>query len=232
MTQARASHLRLVTSEPAPVAVRLPRLRFKPIVRMADGAAFGMHCDTDIAFEDTFQPRHLSDAALPSAAAWLGDLIERTGRLAQDTATTLRPISITAPMAALSDPDAPMAAEAGVKRANLLCQEFRIDFIDASVVALEDLALDRIDNFRRRGFRVGLDARKSWRTPMGARARMAFEAIRLDPAYMGALEVPPSRLEVSSADGIALIAENVRWRDAEKLAQQGIHFAAAPKADS
>ncbi len=232
MTQARASHLRLVVSEPAPVAVRLPRLRFKPIVRMADGAAFGMHCDTDIAFEDTFQPRHLSDAAVPSAAAWLGDLIERAGRLAQDTATTLRPISITAPMAALSDPDAPMAAEAGVKRANLLCQEFRIEFIDASIVALEDLALDRIDNFRRRGFRVGLDARKSWRTPMGARARMAFEAIRLDPAYMGALEVPPSRLEVSSADGIALIAENVRWRDAEKLAQQGIHFAAAPKADS
>ena len=31
---------------------------------------------------------------------------------------------------------------------------------------------------------------------------------------------------------IALIAENVRWRDAEKLAHQGIHFAAAPRADS
>ena len=31
---------------------------------------------------------------------------------------------------------------------------------------------------------------------------------------------------------VALIAENVRWRDAEKLADQGIHFAIAPKADS
>jgi len=232
MPQARDSHLRLVVNDPSPLEVRLPRLRFKPVVRLADGAAFGMHCDTDIAFEDTFQPRHLSDAALPSPAAWLGDLIERAGRLAQDTATLLRPISITAPMAALSDPDAPMAAEAGVKRANLLCQEFRIDFMDAAVVALEDLALDRIDSFRRRGFRVGLDARKSWRMPMGARARMAFEAIRLDPANMVALEIPPARLEVSAADGIALIAENVRWRDAEKLAHQGIHFAAAPRADS
>jgi hypothetical protein len=125
-----------------------------------------------------------------------------------------------------------MAAEAGVKRANLLTQEFRLDFCDASIVALEDLALDRIDNFRRKGFRVGLDARTSWRTPMGARARMTFEAVRLDPSRMEAMEIPMTRLEVSSADGVAIIAENVRWRDAEKLADVGVHFAMAPKADS
>jgi hypothetical protein len=232
MTQARASHLRLVVNEPALPVARLPRLRFKPIVRLADGAAFGMHAETDISFEDTFQQRHLSDAAHPSSAAWLGELIERAGRLAQDTATTLRPISITCPMAALSDPDAPMAAEAGAKRAGLLTQEFRLDFLDASIVALEDLALDRIDAFRRKGFRVGLDARKSWRTPMGARSRMTFEAVRLDAAQMDGLEIPMTRLEVSSSDGVALIAENVRWRDAERLANQGIHFALAPKADS
>jgi hypothetical protein len=232
MTQARASHLRLVANEPAPVTVRLPRLRFRPIVRLADGAAFGMHAETDINFEETFRHRHLSDAALPTAAAWLGELVERAGRLAQDTATTLRPISIACPMAALSDPDAPMAAEAGVKRASLLTQEFRLDFCDASVVALEDLALDRIDNFRRKGFRVGLDARKSWRTPMGARTRMTFEAVRLDPSHMEAMDIPMMRLEVSSSDGVALIAENVRWRDAEKLAELGVHFAMAPKADS
>ena len=76
MTQARASHLRLVVNEPTPVTVRQPRLRFQPVVRLADGAAFGMHAEADIAFEDTFQPRHLSDAAHPSAAGWLGDLIE------------------------------------------------------------------------------------------------------------------------------------------------------------
>jgi len=232
MTQARASHLRLVINEPAPPVVRLPRLRFKPIVRLADGAAFGMHAETDISFEDTFQPRHLSDAALPSSAAWLGELIERAGRLAQDTATTLRPISITCPMAALSDADSAMAAEAGAKRAGLLTQEFRLDFLDASIVALEDLALDRIDAFRRKGFRVGLDARQTWRTPMGARARMTFEAVRLDATHMDQMEIPMTRLEVSSSDGVALIAENVRWRDAEKLAHQGIHFAMAPKADS
>lgn len=232
MTQARASHLRLVVSEAAPVAVRLPRLRFQPVVRLADGAAFGMHAEADIAFEDTFNPRHLNDASLPSAAAWLGDLIERAGRLAQDAGTNLRPISITAPLAALADRDGPMAAEAGARRANLLPQEFRIEFPDAAVTGLEDLALDRVDAFRRKGFRVGLDARKSWRMPMGARARMSFEAVRVDVARLDQLEIPVTRLEVAAADGVALIAENVRWRDVEKLAEKGVHFAVSPRADS
>jgi hypothetical protein len=232
MTQARASHLRLVVNEPAPITVRQPRLRFHPVVRLADGSAFGMHTEADIAFEDTFQTRHLTDAVHPSAAAWLGDLIERAARLAKDTGADLRPLSVSAPMAALADKDAPMAAEAGVLRAGLLPQEIRIDFCDASVSALEDLALDRVDAFRRRGFRVGLDARKSWNTPMGARARMTFEAVRLVPSRCEALEVPMTRLEVASADGIALIAENVRWRDTDKLAELGVHFAMAPKADS
>jgi hypothetical protein len=231
MTQARASHLRLVINEPTAVTPRQARLRFHPVVRLADGAAFGMHTEADISFEDTFHPRHLTDTALPSAAAWLGDLIERAGRLAKDTGADLRPLSISAPMAALADKDAPMAAEAGIARAGLLPQEIRIDFCDSSVSALEDMALDRVDAFRRRGFRVGLDARKSWRTPMGARARMTFEAVRLDPSRCEALEIPMTRLEVASADGIALIAENVRWRDTEKLAELGVHFAMSPKTD-
>jgi hypothetical protein len=231
MTQARATHLRLVQTEPMPLAVRQPRIRFRSVVRLADGEAFGMHAESDINFEDTFHPRHLTGAPLPSAAAWLGDLIERAGRLAQETNQTLRPLSILAPMAALADQDAPMAAEAGIARAGLLPQEVRLDFCDASVCALEDLALDRVDAFRRRGFRVGLDARKSWSTPMGARARMTFEAVRIEPSRCEALEIPMTRLEVAAAEGVALIAENVRWRDAEQLAELGICFAVAPRAD-
>lgn len=231
MTHARASHLRLVVNEPQPVMTRQPRLRFRPVVRLSDGSAFGMHAEADIAFEDTFRTRHLTDVDLPSAAGWLGDLIERACRLAQDTQTMPRPMSILAPMAALADKDAPMAAEAAVARVGALAQEIRLDFCDASVCALEDLALDSLDAFRRRGFRVGLDARTSWRTAMGTRARLTFEAVRLDPSRCVALEIPMTRIEVASADGIALIAENVHWRDAEKLADMGVHFAMSPKAD-
>lgn len=233
MTQARASHLRLVQNEPTAVIERQPRMRFRPVVRLADGEAFGMHAETDINFEDTFRPGHLTgEQQLPSAAAWLGDMIERAARLAKEQGADHRPLSIQAPMAALADKDAPMAAEAGVMRAGLLPQEIRIDFCDASVSSLEDLALDRVDAFRRRGFRVGLDARKSWRTPMGARARMTFEAVRIEPTRLEAMNIPMTRLEVASAEGVALIAENVRWRDADQLAELGVSFAMAPRADS
>src|SRR5690606_30044792 len=110
MTQARASHLRLVVNQPTPAAVRKPNLRFRPVVRLADGETFGMQCEADIAFEDTFRPRHLTEDILPTAAGWLGDMIERLGVLA--SAEGPRPIALTAPMAALADADGPMAAEA------------------------------------------------------------------------------------------------------------------------
>ena len=66
---------------------------------------------------------------------------------------------------------------------------------------------------------------------MGARARMTFEAVRIEPSRCEALEIPMTRLEVAAAEGVALIAENVRWRDAEQLAELGICFAVAPRAD-
>jgi hypothetical protein len=162
----------------------------------------------------------------------MGDMIERACRLAEDANATGRPLSITAPLAALADPDLAMACEAGVRRTHLLPQEVRIDFPDVSVASLEEFALDRLDAVRKRGFRVGLDARRSWRTPLNTRARLTFEAIRLSPDMFEQLAIPASRIEVAAADGVALIAENARWRDTDKLAQLGIHFALSPRADS
>ncbi len=238
MTHPRAPHLRLVTNdEPVAAPVRAPRLRFQPVVRLDDGAPFGFQTESDIEFEDSFrdfgcnysESRRNVDT---SAGEWLGALIERTARLANESNNTARPISICAPLAALTDRDAPMAAEAGAARGGLLPQEIRIDFADASLAALEDLAMDRVEAFRARGFRVGLDARKTWHTPMSARARMTFEAILLNPQTLQNMEIPVSRVEIAAAEGVALIAEHARWRDADELAQVGIHFAIAPRSDA
>lgn len=232
MTEARASHLRLVVDQPASLSAREPQLRFLPVVNLIDGTPLGQCVETDIAFEDTCRPRHMSDAAHPSAAAWLGDLIERAGNLAHEKDLQARPIAIRAPIAALADRDMAMAAEAGARRTRLLPQEFRIDFEDASVGALEDQGLDRLESLRRRGFRIGLDARNSWRTALGSRARILFEAVRIDPTRINAGELPMSRLQLAAAEGVALIADNVRWRDAERLAPLGVRYAVAPRADS
>lgn len=234
MPHPRASHLRLVTNdEPAAPAVRAPRLRFQPVVRLDDGAPFGVQTESDIQFEDTARDFGCNYSETQnSAGEWLGNLIERTARLARDTGNDARPISVSAPLAALTDRDAPMAAEAGAHRGGLLPQEIRIDFVDASLASLEDFAMDRVEAFRAHGFRVGLDARKTWHTPMSARARMTFEAILLDPNVLKRMEIPVSRVEIAAAEGVALIAENVHWRDAVELAAVGIHFAVAPRTDA
>ena len=229
MTQVRASHLRLVQSEPLPPPAPRARLRFQPIVRLVDGAPFGMHVECDRAFEDArFGRQQRSD---DTAGGWLGDLIERAAARAAEERILHRPLSVTAPVASLFDRDAPLAAEAAAARSRMLPSELRIDFADASVTALEDFAMDRLDAFRRRGFRVGLDARESWRTPMSERARSIFESVKLDTSRSFAAEIPLSRLEAAAADGVALIAERARWRDADELAAIGIHFAASPRSD-
>ncbi len=234
MTHPRAPHLRLVTNdEPIAAPSRTALLRFLPVVRLDDGASFGFQAETDIEFEDT-APDFGCDYSEPrdNAGEWLGNLIERTARLARDSGNEARPVSIRAPLAALTDRDAPMAAEAGAHRGSLLPQEIRLDFADASLAGLEDLAMDRVEAFRARGFRIGLDARKSWHTPMSARARMTFEAIVVNPQALQTMDIPVSRIEIAAAEGVALIAEGVRWRDADELAAVGIHFAVAPRADS
>lgn len=234
MTLPRAPHLRLVTNEePVAPSARAPRLRFQPVVRLDDGAPFGLQAESDIQFEDTARDFGCNYSETHEGAGeWLGNLIERTARLAKDTGNHSRPISISAPLAALTDRDAPMAAEAGAHRGGLLPQEIRIDFVDASLASLEDFAMDRVEAFRARGFRVGLDARKTWHTPMSARARMTFEAILIDPRVLQHMEIPVSRVEIAAAEGVALIAENVHWRDADELAAVGIHFAVAPRTDA
>jgi hypothetical protein len=229
MSQPRASHLRLVvTDDPAPVA-RPPRLRFRPIVRLADGAELGMQAQADREHGEARFGRHASE--LEGPAAWLGAMLERAARLAAESRVETRPLAITAPAAALFDRDAPLAAEAAAMRTSVLPNEIRIDFLDASVAALDDLAMDRLDSFRRRGFRVGLDARRGWTTPMNARARATFDAVRLDLASRVMLDPPVGRLEVAAADGLALIADNARWRDAGALADLGVAYAIAPRAD-
>jgi hypothetical protein len=232
MNDMRSPHLRLVPSEPAPLAARLPRIRFRPVVQLRDGCAFGVHAQTEFNFEDTFRPGRFQADAAPSAAAWLGETIERVARLAERTGQQGRPISLTAPLAALSDPDTPMAAEAGARRSRLLPQEIRLDFSDAAVCALEDQGMDRLEAVRARGFRIGLDARRGWRTPMGVRARTVIEAVRLDPGLYLGLEAPIGRFEAAAAEGVALIAENAHWRDAAELEKLHIGFAISPLTDS
>jgi hypothetical protein len=211
---------------------RPPRLRFRPVFRLADGAPSGLVAENDIEYCDRRFPAACRADEEVTAAAWLGALIERSAARVQMSGSSFRPLSISAPAAALTDIDAPLAAEAGARRTGLLPQEIRIDFDDAAVAALEDAAADRLEAMHRKGFRIGLDCRRGWRTPIGARLAMLVEAVTVSPARLEAQGVPLARVKSAAAAGVMVIADAARWRDGPDLAAIGVVYAVQPTADA
>jgi hypothetical protein len=232
MPQVRTAYLRLVDPEQPPPPPRLPKVRFRPVIRLDDGAAVGIDAETDHEFEDGARFGVQPASGATSAAVFLSAVVERAGGLASARSGDVRPISVRAPLAALVDPDMPMALEAAARRSGLLPQEVRIDFPDATVSSLEDQAFFLLERLARRGFRTGLDARTSWRTPMCARARACFETVRLRMDPHDVNPFPASRIEAARADGMEFVIEGAAWRDADRLSAIGVRHAIAPKADA
>ncbi len=228
---ALASQFKLVSNDNTHTARRQPRVRFDQIVDMAGGETVGVAALTDQSFEEQafFGFAQGTEAACP--AAWLGDVVERTARAATMRGLSDRPIAILAPDAALAHPDAPMAAEAGAARANACPQEFRLEFSDAALQDEEFNGLDSLYRFYRRGFRVGVDARRSWRSPFDDGMRLIVEAVRFDANTLRDLGAHDDRFDAACGSEVFMYAENAAWRDNTTLGRFGVGYAIAPRLD-
>lgn len=224
--------LSLIANDNSPKAERKPRVRFSQIVDLTGGVGEGAAAQTDLAYEEYAFFGFARGEEFSCPATWLGKLIERAGRAASMRGLTGRPLAVIAPAAALAHPDAPMAAEAGAARANLCPQEFRLEFADCALLEEEYSAIDNLYGFHRRGFRVGIDARLSWKTPIDTDMRFLAEAIRLDARFVDDLASDPERFDSALGAGVMLYAENLQWRDAERMLALGVTHALEPRADS
>ena len=85
---------------------------------------------------------------------------------------------------------------------------------------------------RRAGFRVGIDMRRSWQTPLSESVRILIDTILVDA---DALETSVDLLEatqVARAAGILVVADQASWRDGPYLDRLGVAGAVAPQADA
>ena len=228
---ALASALSNIANDNSPKAGRNPRVRFSQIVSLSGGENEGAAAQTDLAYEEHAFFGFARGEEFSCPASWLGQLIERAGRKATMRGLRGRPIAVCAPSAALAHPDAPMAAEACAARANLCPQEFRLEFADCALVDEEYSALDNLYGFYHRGFRIGIDARTSWASPFDTDARMLIEAVRLDARMVDEVRFDEDRLDAALGAGVMLYAENMQWRDAEKMLSMGITHALDPRPD-
>ena len=106
-----------------------------------------------------------------------------------------------------------------------------IEVGDATLSQSKSDILKSIEALRRRGFRVGVNATRSWCTPLDTHLRLLLDSVRIDALKVWSEADLLNRIEAASACGMAVIAENARYRDGEKLASVGIELARAPRVD-
>ena len=200
---------------------------------LIDGGSLGSLCDISSTFEETVS---FGPSAIPSRVAcpatWLSERLVDIACEAYGGDLRHRPIIVPAPAAALRHPHAALACDTAVRRTTLCQQEFCIEFQDAAFVASGYDELRYPLNFRRRGFRVSVDMRKSWQIKMTDSFRLMIDTIRIDAR---ALETDPELVrhcESASEAGILVIAENAKWRQGSELANLGVQAAVSPQTDS
>ena len=210
-----------------------PQYRFSPVVDLSDGSSLGSLCDMSVAFEEraSFGPVTApQNAACP--ATWLSDRLVEIACAVHSGDPRDRPIIVPAPVSALRNVNAAIACDAAIRRTVLCQQEICLEFPDSAFTADGSDTTLLPTNFRRRGFRVSVDMRKSWQSILSEPLRLLIDTIRVEAAM---LETEPElieRCEAASAAGIVVIAENAKWRDGQELATFGVRGAVSPKADA
>ncbi|KCZ94593.1 EAL domain-containing protein [Hyphomonas johnsonii] len=210
-----------------------PAFRFHQVVHLLSGDPLGQICESPVQFEEraAFGPvtGNLPDS---NPAKWLSDQLVRVASATHGQSIGHRPILVPAPLAALAHSNTAVACDAAIRRTSLCQQEICLEFADAAFAGGVTDYVSRVGLLRRHGFRIAIDMRRSWQTPMNDALRLLVDTIRIDARAIDTNPDLVEIVEVADASGILIVAEHAHWRDGEYLADLGIHAASRPKADA
>lgn len=210
------------------------QLRFAPIMHLESGDAVAALAEAPIDFSETaaFGPAAILEAGRANPAKWLAEQIEDIAVAAKLMDVTGRPIIVPAPISTFAHSGTAAACEAAVQRSKFCPQEICLEFLDGALAASQHDAANRVRNLRRRGFRVSIDARKAWSTPLTTALSLSLDTYRINARQLLSEPTLQKQCEIAAASGITIIAEGIRWRDADWLADYGVEYALRPKADA
>lgn len=199
------------------------RSRFETCIDLEGGHAAFPLTRVDPLYEE--QPGAFSfNGRPPSVVApseWLVLAIRRLANAVREQKLDARPIHLPTPAAILLDPNAVSLALATVNDEGFCAQEFMLEIQDASLAASDKDSLDNFDAFRRAGFRIALDARKSCVTAFSARIRPAIERLRVTSTDLLDNETVQLRADIVGCLGGEIIVERANWREADMLRNYG-----------
>ena len=209
-----------------------PAIRFETVMDLATGDALGAAAELPFCFEDgaSFGPVNTRRSE-DNSAKWLADRLGEVASLAYDFRHDQRPIIVPAPVAALSNPDTAVACDVRVRRTTFCQQEFCLEFTDTAFAGDAADCTSRVAHLRRHGFRVSVDMRRSWQTPLAEGMRLLIDTLRVDARHLDDENLMET-CEAAAAAGILVIAENANWRDANELSRLGISAGTRLRADA
>ena len=212
------------------------RNRLLPVMHLETGEAVLLYAETEKRFEERAVFGRTAPAAERSGdvspAQWMAEHVEAIAHDAHNR-TTERPVIVDLPLVALLHPDTPVACDAAIARTRLCPQEICFDVQDAALALPAGRAAQTaIEALRRCGFRVSLNATRSWQCPLGHNLRLLLDSLRVDARKIEGEEALQGRIEAAAASGMLVIAENANWRDTYYLNELGIEYGVRMRADA
>ncbi|WP_291076277.1 EAL domain-containing protein [Hyphomonas sp.] len=198
-------------------------LRFQPVMHVLDGTAYGTVCELSRHYEEraAFGPASRSNTA-SEPAKWLSDRLAEVASAAHTFDNRMRPIIVPAPAAALRDKNTAVGCDAAIRRTTLCQQEVSLEFPDAAFSDGHADAINHVAALRKRGFRVSIDMRKSWQSPLRQGLGLLIDSIRVDAEEVSESDELMDICESASHAGILVIADKANWRDGAFLERIGV----------
>jgi len=212
------------------------RNRLLPVMHLESADAVLLFAEAEKRFEERAVFGRVALAAERSEAAspaqWMAERVEDVAHDAHYR-TTERPVIMSIPMAALIHPDTAVACDAAVSRTRLCPQEICLEVDDAALATPSNQsAMEGIEALRRCGFRVSLNASRSWQAPLCYSLRVLLDSMRVDARKIEGDEDLLDRIDAAACSGMLVIAEHAYWRDTDFLNEVGVEYGFRMKTDA
>lgn len=209
-------------------------VRAMPCFHLLTGDTVGAFVSTAQAFEDhAYISPNSADTSTPSVGNWLHEQIISLDAYCHGVEMHARPLTLPLPDVGLNAiPELLTACTHAVAQTKFCPQEISLEVSSAAIVANPHRAEEFMHTFRRNGFRVSVDARRNWGVSLSPTTWLFIDTLRFDMKHLELDADLNSLLEHASQAGVAIVASNAKWRDADYLKTLGILYGLSPRADA
>ncbi len=210
-----------------------PQIRAHNCIHLCSGDTVGAIVEYAQNFEDTpivFPSGN--ELIQTSPSDWVGEKILDVAAMCETIECNERPLVMPVPAMVLADPLTLDACIKATAQTRLCHQEISLELTDSAITLHTEEAHAFCHMMRRKGFRVSVDARKTWENDLPGTDWLMVDTLRVRAKDIDTQRDIEDLIEVAASAGVAIIAEQAHWRDGEYLARMGIDYGTKPRADS